>query len=221
SATKFIDGHATSGGGVIVEGGNYNWDNGKFKNLAEPDPSYHGLVYTDTFKETAYIIKARVHLLRDFGTTLSPFNAFLMNLGCETLHLRMERHCSNALKLAKFLQNNEKVSWVSYPGIEGTDNYKLAKKYLSNGDGAVLTFGIKGSVEEGKEFIRNLKVAALVVHLGDARTSVIHPASTTHRQLSGEEQIASGALPDLIRVSVGIEDIEDIIDDFERALNII
>lgn len=221
SATKFIDGHATSVGGIIVDGGNYNWNNGKFKGLTEPDPSYHGLVYTDSFKEAAYITKARVHLLRDFGTTLSPFNAFLMNLGCETLHLRMQRHCENTLSLAKFLNSHEKVSWVSYPGLEGSENHELSKKYLNNGFGAVLTFGIKGGVEAGKEFIKKLQVAALVVHLGDARTSVLHPASTTHRQLTEEEQIDSGVAPDLIRVSVGIEDAEDIIDDFNKALNAI
>ena len=221
STTKFIDGHATCVGGIIVDGGNYNWNNGKFKALSEPDESYHGLVYTESFKDSAYIVKARTHLLRDFGTVMSPFNAFLTNLGSETLHLRMERHCKNALALAEFLQKHEMVSWVSYPGLSGTENNERAKKYLENGFGAVLTFGIKGGVEAGKEFIKNVKMAALVVHLGDARTSVLHPATTTHRQLSEKEQIASGVSPDLIRVSVGIEDIEDIISDFDQALKAI
>ncbi|MEG0006150.1 O-acetylhomoserine aminocarboxypropyltransferase/cysteine synthase family protein [Clostridium sp.] len=219
SATKFIDGHATSVGGVIVDSGRFNWNNGKFKGLSEADPSYHGLVYTETFKESAYIVKARVHLLRDFGTTLSPFNAFLMNLGCETLHLRMERHCKNALSLAKALKEHNKVKYVNYPGLDGDNNHKLANKYLENGYGAVLTFGINGTLEDAKKFIKSLEVAALVVHLGDARTSVIHPASTTHRQLSREQQIKAGAHEDLIRVSVGIEDEVDIIEDFYSALD--
>lgn len=218
STTKYIDGHATSIGGIIVDGGNFNWENGKYPDLTEPDSSYHGIKYVETFKNTAYIVKARVQLLRDFGACTSPFNAFLFNLGLETLHLRMERHSYNALKLAQYLQNHENVSWVSYPFLESHASYALAKKYLPKGASGILTFGIKGGVEAGKQFIRNLRLAALVVHLGDARTSVIHPASTTHRQLTEQEQSASGVTSDLIRVSVGIEDIEDIIKDFNQAL---
>lgn len=218
SSTKYIDGHATSVGGIIVDGGNFNWDNGKFPDLVEQDPTYHGIRYTETFGKAAYIVKCRVQLLRDLGACLSPFNAFLNNLGLETLHLRMERHCSNTLKLAKFLENHEKVNWVNYPGLCNNSNYQLANKYLSKGPGAILTFGVKGDKEAGSRFIRNLKLAALVVHLGDARTSVLQPATTTHSQLSEEEQIASGVYPDLIRVSVGIEDPEDLINDFNQAL---
>ena len=218
SATKYIDGHASSIGGIIVDGGNFNWNNGKYPELTEPDPTYHGIVYTEKFGNAAYIVKARVQLLRDLGVCTSAFNAYLFNLGLETLHLRMERHSENALKLAKYLEKNKKVSWVSYPLLESHPTYESAKKYLPNGASGILTFGVKGGVEAGKQFIRNLKLAALVVHLGDARTSVIHPASTTHRQLTEEEQIAAGVAPDLIRVSVGIEDIEDIIKDFEQAL---
>ncbi|MCY6354623.1 O-acetylhomoserine aminocarboxypropyltransferase/cysteine synthase family protein [Clostridium sp. ZS2-4] len=219
SSTKYIEGHANSVGGIIVDGGNFDWDNGKFKELVEPDPTYHGISYVETFGKAAYIVKARVQLLRDMGPCLSPFNGFLTNLGLETLHLRIERHSSNALALAKFLEKHENVSWVNYPGLEGNSNYELVNKYFSKGASGVLTFGIKGGAEAGNEFIRNLNLAALVVHIGDARTSVLQPATTTHRQLSEEEQIASGVYPDLIRVSVGIEDPEDIISDFEQALS--
>ncbi|MGY0373405.1 O-acetylhomoserine aminocarboxypropyltransferase/cysteine synthase family protein [Clostridium sp. JNZ J1-5] len=218
STTKYIDGHATSIGGIIVDGGNFNWDNGKYLELIEPDPSYHGVKYVEKFGNAAYIVKVRVQLLRDLGTCTSPFNAFLFNLGLETLHLRMERHSENAFKLAKYLEKHEKVSWVSYPLLESHTTYPLAKKYLPKGASGILTFGINGGIEAGKKFIRNLELAALVVHLGDARTSVIHPASTTHRQLNEEQQVASGVTPDLIRVSVGIEDIEDIIADFQQSL---
>lgn len=219
SSTKYIEGHANSIGGIIVDGGNFDWNNVKFKELVEPDPTYHGISYVETFGKAAYIVKARVQLLRDMGTCLSPFNGFLTNLGLETLHLRIERHSSNALALAKFLENHENVSWVNYPGLEGNSNYELVNKYFSKGASGVLTFGIKGGAEAGNKFIRNLNLAALVVHIGDARTSVLQPATTTHRQLSEEEQIASGVYPDLIRVSVGIEDPEDIIRDFEQALS--
>ncbi len=221
SATKYIDGHATSLGGVIIDGGNFNWNNGKFKELTEPDKSYHGMRYIDKFKEAAYIVKLRVQLLRDLGTPLSPFNSFLMHLGLETLHLRMERHSDNALKLAKYLKNHKKVSWVNYSALENHDSYKLAKKYLPKGSSGLLTFGIKGGAEAGKILTKNLKLVSLVVHLGDVRTSLLHPASTTHRQLSREQQIASGVTPDLIRVSVGIENIDDLINDFDEALETI
>ncbi|KEH90127.1 O-acetylhomoserine aminocarboxypropyltransferase/cysteine synthase family protein [Clostridium novyi] len=219
SATKYIDGHATTVGGVIIDGGNFDWNNGRFPDFTEPDPSYHGIKYTETFGDSAYIVKARVQLLRDLGACTSPFNAFLFSLGLETLHLRMERHSDNAIKLGRFLEKHSKVSWVSYPLLESHLTYETAKKYLPKGASGILTFGVKGGVEAGKEFIRNLKLAALVVHLGDARTSVLHPASTTHRQLTEEEQLSAGVTPDLIRVSVGIEDIEDIIEDFDQALN--
>lgn len=218
STTKYIDGHATSIGGIIVDGGNFDWGNGKYPELTEPDPSYHGIKYLEKFGNAAYIVKARVQLLRDLGVCTSAFNAFLFNLGLETLHLRMERHSNNALELAKYLEKHEKVSWVSYPKLESHPSYELSKKYLPNGASGMLTFGVKGGVEAGKKFIKNLKLGALVVHLGDARTSLLHPASTTHRQLTEEQQISSGVLPDLIRVSIGIEDIEDIIADFEQAL---
>ncbi|NFV11907.1 O-acetylhomoserine aminocarboxypropyltransferase/cysteine synthase [Clostridium sporogenes] len=219
SATKYIDGHATSVGGVIIDGGNFNWNNGKFSSLVDKDPTYHGISYTEEFKDLAYITKLRVNLLRDLGTCLSPFNAFLFNLGLETLHLRMERHSENALKLAEFLNKHDKVSWVKYPFLKNDKSYENAKKYFKNGASGMLTFGIKGGTDQAKEFIKNLKLASLVIHIGDARTSVLHPSSTTHRQLSNEEQIASGVTEDLIRVSVGIEHGKDIIKDFDEALS--
>lgn len=218
SSTKYIEGHANSVGGVIVDGGNFNWDNGKFKELTESDPTYHGIKYVETFKNAAYIAKCRVQLLRDLGTCLSPFNAFLSNLGLETLSLRMEKHSSNALELAKFLKQNDKVSWVNYPGLQDNEFHEAYKKYFTKGASGMLTFGIKGGEKAGDNFIKNLKLAALVVHIGDVRTSVLQPATTTHRQLTQEQQIASGVYPDLIRVSVGIEDIKDIISDFQQAL---
>ncbi|KRU30696.1 O-acetylhomoserine aminocarboxypropyltransferase/cysteine synthase [Clostridium sporogenes] len=219
SATKYIDGHATSVGGVVIDGGNFNWRNGKFPSLVDKDPTYHGISYTEEFKNLAYITKLRVNLLRDLGTCLSPFNAFLFNLGLETLHLRMERHSENALKLAQFLQEHDKITWVKYPLLKGDKSYENAKKYLNSGASGMLTFGIKGGTDQAKEFIKSLKLASLVIHIGDARTSVLHPSSTTHRQLSYEEQIASGVTEDLIRVSVGIEYIGNIIKDFKEALS--
>lgn len=218
SSTKYIDGHATSIGGIIVDGGNFNWDNGKYPEITEPDPSYHGLSYWDTFGSQAYIVKARVQLLRDLGTCLSPFNAFLMNLGLETLSLRMAKHSENALKLAQYLEAHPQVAWVNYPGLASHPSHEQARKYLPLGCSGVLTFGLKGGLATGKKFINGVKLAALVVHVGDVRTSVLHPASTTHSQMSEEEQLASGVTPDLIRVSVGIEDIEDIIADFDQAI---
>ncbi|KGO15010.1 O-acetylhomoserine aminocarboxypropyltransferase/cysteine synthase family protein [Clostridium botulinum] len=219
SATKYIDGHATSVGGVVIDGGNFNWENGKFPLLVDKDPTYHGISYTEEFKNLVYITKLRVNLLRDLGTCLSPFNAFLFNLGLETLHLRMERHSENALKLAQFLQEHDKIAWVKYPLLKGDKSYENAKKYLNSGASGMLTFGIKGGTDQAKEFIKSLKLASLVIHIGDARTSVLHPSSTTHRQLSYEEQIASGVTEDLIRVSVGVEYIGDIIKDFKEALS--
>lgn len=218
STTKYTDGHATSLGGVVIDGGTFNWDNGKFPELVEPDPSYHGVQYVKDFGEAAYATKARVQMLRDYGMTMSPFSAFLFHLGLETLHVRMERHCENALKLARFLKDHEGVGWVNYPLLEDHPTYDLAKKYLPKGASGVLTFGIKGGNEAGKELIKHMDLTALVVHLGDLRTSILHPASTTHRQLTEEQQIAAGVLPDLIRVSIGIENIDDIIADFDKAI---
>ncbi len=219
SSTKYTDGHATSVGGIIIDGGNFNWDNGKFPGLTEPDPSYHGLIYTEAAGPAAYITKARVQLLRDYGCTPSPFNAFLFHLGLETLHLRMERHSENALKLAEFLSSHPCVEWVKYPSLAGDPYFELAQKYLPKGAGGILSFGIKGGAEAGKGLIKHLDLVHLVVHLGDLRTSILHPASTTHRQLSEQQQIEAGILPEMIRVSVGIEDIEDIIADFDKALS--
>lgn len=218
SATKYTDGHATSLGGIIIDGGNFNWDNGKFPGLTEPDPSYHGLKYVEVLGPVAYITKARVQLLRDYGCTLSPFNSFMCHLGLETLHLRMERHSENTLALAEFLQDHPCVEWVKYPGLKSDAYYDLAQKYLPKGASGILSFGIKGGAKAGKDLIKHLDLVQLVVHLGDLRTSILHPASTTHRQLSEEQQIESGILPEMIRVSVGIEDIDDIIKDFDKAL---
>ena len=218
STTKYLDGHATSVGGVVVEGGNYNWANGKFPELSEPDPSYHGLVYTDTFPAAPYSVKLRVQLVRDLGCIQAPMNAWLTNLGMETLALRMERHSANALALARFLQKHPKVDWVSYPMLPGDSQFDRAQKYLKGGSG-VLSFGVKGGKEAAAKLLDTLKLAALVVHVADVRTSVLHPASMTHRQLTDEQLIAAGVKPELVRVSVGIEDIEDIKADFDEALN--
>lgn len=218
SATKFIGGHGTSIGGIIVDGGKFPWDNGNFPGLTEPDPSYHGLSYTRDVGAAAYIIKARVQLLRDIGAALSPFNAFLFLQGLETLHLRMERHSENALRVAQYLAEHPLVEWVSYPGLEGHESYALAKKYLPRGQGAILTFGIKGGLEAGKRFIDSLRLFTNLANVGDAKSLVIHPASTTHQQLTPEQQVSTGVTPELIRLSVGIEHVEDIIADLEQAL---
>lgn len=219
STTKYIDGHAVSVGGVVIDGGNFSWDNGKFEEFVVPDESYHGISYVETFGRAAYIVKARVQLMRDYGNCMSPFNAFLTNLGLETLHVRMERHCSNAFELARWLNNHPNVEWVNYPMLDSSKTYNLCQKYLNNGGGGVLTFGIKGGVEAAKKFMNKLKLASLVVHVGDIRTYVLHPVTTTHRQLSDEQQLASGVTKDMIRVSVGIENIDDIIEDFSQALD--
>lgn len=219
SATKYTDGHATSLGGVLIDGGNFNWDNGKFPGLVEPDASYHGLKYVEAFGPAAYIVKARVQLLRDYGCAPSPFNSFLLHLGLETLHLRMERHSENALKLAEFLCAHPCVEWVKYPGLKSDPYYELGQKYMPKGASGILSFGIKGGAKAGKNLIKHLDLVHLVVHLGDLRTSILHPASTTHRQLNEQQQIESGIYPEMIRVSVGIEDIEDIIQDFDNALH--
>lgn len=218
SATKFIGGHGTSIGGVIVDGGNFDWSSGKFPGLTEPDPSYHGLVYTEALGNLAYIIKARVQLLRDLGPAIAPLNSFLLLQGLETLHLRMERHCENALKVAKYLESHDLVEWVSYCGLPSHRSYDLAQKYLPNGQSAILTFGIKGGKEEGKRFINSLELLSHVANVGDAKSLVIHPASTTHQQLTEEEQRSAGVSPELIRLSIGIENVNDIIADINQAL---
>ena len=218
SATKYTDGHATSLGGVIIDGGNFNWDNGKFPGLTEPDPSYHGLKYFEAIGPAAYVTKARVQLLRDYGCTPSPFNSFLLHLGLETLHLRMERHSENALKLAEFLEDHPSVEWVKYPGLKSDPYYELAQKYMPEGASGILCFGVKGGAKAGKDLVKHLDLVRLVVHLGDLRTSILHPSSTTHRQMTEQQQIEAGIMPEMIRVSVGIEDIQDIIDDFDKAL---
>ena len=219
STTKYIDGHATSVGGIIVDSGKFDWkSSGKFPHLTESDPSYHGLSYTEKFGAAAYITKARVAFLRDMGSTMSPFNAFLTNLGVETLALRMERHSSNALAAARFLESHPNVSWVNYPLLESSQSFDLARKYLPGGASGIIAFGVKGGVESGKKFIDSLELASLVVHVGDIRTHVLHPASMTHRQLSQEQQIKAGIKPDMIRLSVGIENIDDILADLDQAL---
>lgn len=219
SATKFIGGHGTSIGGVIVDSGNFNWGNGKFPQISEPDPSYHGVNFWEALGKIAFIIKVRVNLLRDIGPALSPFNSFLLLQGLETLHLRMERHSENALKVAEFLSKHPKVSWVNYPGLPNHPAHELAKKYHKKGlYGAILGFGIKGGIAEGKKFIDNLELHSLLANIGDAKSLVIHPASTTHQQLTPEEQIATGVTPDFIRLSVGLENVEDIITDLDKAL---
>ncbi|MCB9259766.1 MAG: O-acetylhomoserine aminocarboxypropyltransferase/cysteine synthase [Ignavibacteriales bacterium] len=226
SATKWIGGHGTSIGGVIVDSGNFDWGNGKFPLFTTPSPGYHGLVFNDVFGKDsqfgniAFIIRARVEGLRDLGPCISPFNSFLLLQGLETLSLRLERHNSNALTLANWLNNHSQVEWVWYPGLKDHPSHQNAKKYLRSGHyGSMLSFGIKGGLEAGKKFINKVKLASLLANVGDAKTLVIHPASTTHQQLSNEEQITSGVTPEQIRVSVGIEHIDDIINDFEQALN--
>jgi len=219
STTKYMDGHAQVVGGVVVDGGKFDWTNGKYPELTEVDESYHGVRYTKDFGlEHAYYTKLRVQLMRDFGVPLTPMSSYLLNLGLETLHLRMERHCENALKVAKYLESNENVSWVNYPLLEGNDQYELAKKYLPKGACGVISFGVKGGRGAAVKFMDSLRLAAIVVHVADARTSVLHPASTTHRQLTDEQLIDAGITPDLVRFSVGIENAEDIIADIEQAL---
>jgi len=221
SATKFIGGHGTSLGGIIVDSGKFEWANGKFPLIAGPDPSYHGINFVEALKplgNIAYIIKARVTLLRDLGPALSPFNSFLFLQGLETLHLRMPRHSENALAVAKYLKKHQKVSWVNYPGLDDSPEKGRVKKYLSKGAGAILGFGIKGGLEAGKKFIDSLELISHLANVGDAKSLAIHPATTTHQQLSPEEQLATGVTPDFIRLSIGIEHIDDIIADIEQAL---
>ncbi|MBD3271968.1 MAG: bifunctional O-acetylhomoserine aminocarboxypropyltransferase/cysteine synthase, partial [Elusimicrobia bacterium] len=203
---------------LIIDSGKFNWLNGKFPGLTEPDPSYHGIQYVKTFGQSAYIIKARVQLLRDLGPALSPFNAFLFLQGLETIHLRMIRHSENAQHVAEFLEKHPKVSWVNYPGLPSHETYNLAQKYLPSGQGAIMGFGIKGGKQAGIKFINKVKLLSHLANVGDSKSLVIHPASTTHQQLSKEEQTASGVTEDFIRLSVGTEDIEDIIADLDQAL---
>ena len=221
STTKYMDGHAMAVGGAIVDSGNFDWTKypDKFPGMTEPDESYHGIVYAKKFGKAGYITKATAQVMRDLGSIPSPTNSFLLNVGLETLHLRVPKHCENALKVAKWLKNNDKVAWVNYPGLEGDKYYESARKYMPNGTCGVLTFGIKGGREASIKFMDNLKFVAIVTHVADARSCVLHPASHTHRQMTDEQLIEAGVQPDLIRFSVGIEDAEDIIADLEQALN--
>ena len=218
STTKFIGGHGTAIGGIIVDSGKFDWNSGKFPGLTTPDPSYHGVIYTEAVGPLAYIIKARVQLQRDIGAAVAPINSFLFLQGLETLHLRMERHSQNALAVAQFLAEHPAVEWVSYPGLEGDANYALAQKYLPKGAGAILTFGIRGGVQAGKTLIESVKLFSHLANVGDSKSLVIHPASTTHQQMNEAEQLAAGVTPGLIRLSVGTEAIEDIIGDLKQAL---
>ncbi|PZL74211.1 O-acetylhomoserine aminocarboxypropyltransferase [Enterococcus plantarum] len=219
SATKFIGGHGVALGGVIIDSGKFNWANGKFPKLVDPDPSYHGLSYTKDIGAAAYITRLRVSLLRDTGAAISPFNSFLLILGLETLSLRLDRHVENALAIAEFLAKHPKVEWVNYPGLPNNSYHELAKKYLPKGAGSVFTFGVKGGAEAGKKLINHVQLFSLLANVGDAKSLIIHPASTTHSQLSEEELKASGTSPELIRLSIGIENIDDILTDLEQALN--
>jgi O-acetylhomoserine (thiol)-lyase len=218
SATKFIGGHGTSIGGLIVDSGRFDWTNGKFPLITDPDPSYHGLNFVEALADLAYIIKARVTLLRDLGPAMSPFNAFLFLQGLETIHLRMPRHSENALAVAQYLEKHPKVAWVNYPGLDSSPEKDRVRRYLSKGAGAILGFGIKGGVEAGRQFINSLELISHLANVGDAKTLAIQPAATTHQQLSPEEQRATGVTPDFIRLSVGLEHIDDILKDIEQAL---
>jgi len=218
SATKFIGGHGTSMGGLVIDSGKFDWNNGKFPLLSEADPSYHGLKYAEALGPMAYIIRLRVQILRDLGACLSPFNSFAFLQGLETLHLRMQRHTENALEVAKYLEKHEQVSWVSYPSLPSHPDYQKAQQYLPKGAGSIFTFGIKGGLEAGKKLINSLKLFSLLANVGDAKSLVIHPASTTHSQLTPEQRISAGAPDDMVRLSIGIEDVQDIIEDLAQAL---
>jgi O-acetylhomoserine (thiol)-lyase len=218
SATKYIGGHGTTMGGVIVDSGKFPWGNGKFPEMQEPSRGYHGVIFHETFGDFGYTMKARMETLRVFGPTLSPFNAWQLMQGLETLHVRMDRHCENALAVANFLQGHPQVAWVNYPGLPDNRCYELARKYLPSGASGLLTFGVKGGARAGERFIEAAQFMSHLANIGDAKTLVIHPASTTHRQLSEEEQIKAGVSPDMIRVSVGIETLDDILWDIDQAL---
>lgn len=220
STTKYMDGHATAVGGAIVDSGNFDWlaHADKYPGLTTPDESYHGVTYAKDFGKAGYITKATAQIMRDLGSIQSPQNAFLLNLGLETLALRVERHCQNALAVAKHLEAHPKVSWVNYPGLESSRYHELAKKYLPKGSSGVISFGVKGSREDAVHFMDSLKLGAIVTHVADARTCLLHPASTTHRQMTDEQLLEAGVTPDLIRLSVGIEDVDDIIADIDQAL---
>ncbi len=218
SATKFIGGHGTAMGGVVIDGGKFDWSNGKFPLLSDPDPSYHDIRYTEALGKLAFIIRLRVQVLRDVGACLSPFNSFMFLQGLETLHLRMDRHSQNALAIARYLEGHELVAWVSYPGLASHTDHHLAKKYLPKGAGAILTFGIKGGLAAGRKFINALRLFSLLANVGDAKSLVIHPASTTHSQLSSEQRASAGVADDMVRLSIGIEDAADLIDDLAQAL---
>ena len=218
STSKYMDGHAVQLGGAIVDSGNFDWKNGKFPEFTEPDESYHGVIYGERFGNAAYIVKARTHLMRDLGAQAAPQNAFLLNLGLETLALRMERHCSNAQTVAEFLENHPKVEWINYPGLKSNPYYELAQKYMPNGTCGVISFGVKGGREEAAKFMEGLKLASIVIHVADLRTCVLHPASTTHRQLSDAQLEEAGVKANMIRLSVGIENPQDILDDLSQAL---
>ena len=218
STTKYMDGHAQTTGGAIVDSGKFDWTNGKFPEFCEPDPTYHGVVYTQKFGPAAYIVKARVQLMRDIGAQQNPFAAYVINLGLETLHLRMPRHCSNALAVAQHLEKHPRVAWINYPGLEKNPYHKLAQKYLPNGTCGVVSFGVQGGRAAATRFMDGLKLAAIVTHVADARTCILHPASTTHRQLSDDQLRAAGISADLVRLSVGIEHVDDILADVDQAL---
>lgn len=219
STSKYLDGHACALGGIIVDSGNFDWEaSGKFPGLTTPDESYHGIVYTKHFGRSAYISKALVQLMRDMGMTPAPMNAFLLNLGTETLHLRMPQHSKNAMKVAEFLEADERVSWVNYPGLKSNKYYPLVQKYLPDGASGVVSFGVKGGREAAVKFLDSLKIAAIVTHVADARTCALHPASSTHRQMTDEQLVECGVGPDLVRFSVGIENADDIIADIDQAL---
>src|SRR5215831_18815628 len=218
SATKFIGGHGTCIGGIIVDGGTFHWDNGTFPEMVEPSPGYHGMRYWETFGNFTFIMKARVEMMRDLGACLSPFNAFLFLQGLETLSLRMERHVQNAMAIAQWLHEHRFVSWVSYPGLPDSPYYECAKKYLPKGSGAIFTFGIKGGRAAGRRFIEAVKLHSHLANVGDAKSLVIHPGSTTHQQLTDEEQVAAGLSPDMIRISIGLENLDDLLWDLDQAL---
>lgn len=219
STSKYMDGHAVALGGVIVDSGNFDWNNGKYPMLSQPDETYHGVVYTERFGKAAFITKARTHIMRDMGQQQSPMNAFLLNIGLETLFLRVPRHCENALAVAKFLEANDKIEWVNFPGLESSKYYDLAQKYMPNGTCGVVSFGVKGGRQAAEKLMAELKLAAIVTHVADARTCCLHPASATHRQMTDEQLVAAGISPNMIRFSVGIENVEDIIADLKQAID--